>query len=122
MKDAHSFPGHILYELPTKDEIYAEINICKENAIEDAIEYGLLERNFTNDCISCYLPSIKKKPSESNQTFSPITSMPRITRLDKLALPNYAHKFVHQAVPETSLYVDVCFSHEKRHIVKKNVR
>lgn len=119
VKNAHKFPGHILHELPTKDEIFATIQKCKQNAIEDAIEYGLLEKDFTNDCISCCIPSIKKKPNEANRTSTTNTPIPRIIRLDRLALPNYAHKFVGQVVPETSPYVEVCTGNAKRHIVKK---
>lgn len=119
VKDAHKFPGYISHELPTKDEIFAEIEKCRKNAIEDAMEYGLLENNFTSDCISCCIPSIKRKPDEPNQTFCANTQIPRIARLDKLALPNYAHKFVGKPVPETSPYVEVCTGNAKRHIVKK---
>lgn len=49
---AHQFPDHIVYQLPSKEEIFSQIEKCRMEAISDAIKVSLLNDNYSIDCVS----------------------------------------------------------------------
>lgn len=114
----HVFPDQIEYKLPTKGEIFVQIEQCRKQAASDAIEMGLLNKTYSNDSFSCQLMPIEMKPKSDRKLFchEPIGQKIQIRRL---ALRNFAYKFVGKAVPSDSPYVEVNTNSKQRDIYLK---
>lgn len=110
------FNGHIIHKMPTKDEIFAQIKKSERNARNFAIRVGMLDKNENIHHFPCPLQQIKPKANNQKKEICKITS-PYIP-MKKIDLKNFAYKFVGQAVPETSPYVELRKGPE-RYIVKK---
>lgn len=112
----------INFELPTKQEIYNQIEICKLKAIKDAKELGFCSKIGDDTSLVCKLSTCKLKESavimiqnKVNMT-KPISSIPS----NRMYLRKFAHKFVNKTVDETSSYIEMRpKSNNERIIVKK---
>lgn len=115
VQNAHQFPGQTEYELPSKKEIIECIENCRADAIENAIELGLLEEKYPENCTSCLVSRIEMKPHEPKKA----SDKKKLVQLNRVTLKNYADKFGDEPVPKTSPYVEIPAGNEKRYIVKK---
>lgn len=117
VRNMHQFSDQINYELPTKGEIFKEIVNCQKDAIKKAIELGMLAENHENRWFECPITPLQMKPQTGNENKSHVNTN-KIIHLKKVELKNFAHKFINQAVPETSPYVEISTG-LNRHMVKK---
>lgn len=111
------------FALPTETEIVEIIEDCKNCAIEDAIEIGLLTKRAID--IPCEIIPHVTKPTTTNirKQFAAMTISHEKTEevnLKNIDLKNFAHKFNENKLKETGPYVEIIGS-KKRLIVKKNV-
>lgn len=121
MKNTKRPFDRLFNELPNKVQIFEQIEKSKCDAIRDAIEIGLLEKDSVErisfDCQVAPV-SIKAKKitvvSEGNVSISST-----LLRREAIVLKNYAEKFTEKEVPETSSYVEVFRCNERRIIIKK---
>lgn len=116
VKSTHSFPDQQTFKLPTEDEIRSQITECKINAANDAIKFGLLNNNYTDDCFTCELPSIELKTKNVKDC---AVNQQQMIQLNKVCLKNYAYKFIDKRVDENSPYVDLFPSNSLKYVVKK---
>lgn len=126
------FPDFKCFELPTKDEIFAEITKARAAAIAFAKEVGLLRGVDCNVDLSCKIPLIeivsiapKNDPNDVSTTFSEERHTATMSRFVQIAratkLKNYADKFADKQILENSPFVEVyAYGKEKRVIVKKS--
>lgn len=119
----------IKIELPSPQEIYDEIEKCKEAAINYAKQVGLVDLRKSKDVdISCklapYVPHRKKQTKKTNDFTTDMECF--YERLPFLlpsgTIKNYSDKFLNESVPETCPFVEVnreIINKKKRLIVKK---
>lgn len=113
-------------DFPNEDQIIQIIFDCKQNAIEDAVKFGLIKKNckFNDQNITCQVPPyiVKNTNTEcaSNESVEEETQEIEelCSKLASASLKNFADKFKNEIVPETSTYVEVSGS-KRRFIVKK---
>lgn len=132
IKDTMIFPDFKCFEIPTKDEIFAEITKARAAAIAFAKEVGLLRGGDCNVDLSCKIPIIeivstapKNDPNDVSTTFSDERYTATMSRFVQIAratkLKNYADKFADKQILENSPFVEVyAYGKEKRVIVKKS--
>lgn len=113
----HQFRDQIVYQLPSKEEIFTQIEKCRMEAVSDAIKVGLLKDNYSLNCISCKLESLEIKPNKNKKNVC--VSDRQMIPLKRVALKNFAYKFSEKIVPENSSYVEILSDKSRRHIVKK---
>lgn len=115
--------------LPTKTEILEMIQMSKFEAINDAIEIGMLEEGNENLNLECdvrplhsYKGIRSKKNQPKNRKFKSksTTGYPfTLSSLLTISLKNYSYKFVDKDVDETSSFVEI-YGCKNRMIVKKS--
>lgn len=105
--------------LPSKDAIVETIKHSKTEAIDDAIEIGLLskeERYIKLDCKSeAYKPKAKQRSFKDKQKYVDKKNM---VQLQSVSLINHAYKFKNKSVISTSPYTEI-FGTKNRFIVRK---
>lgn len=107
------------HDLPSEDEIFAEIEIAKKRAIEACLKLGLkaskayAKSNYSLK-IDPFLSKAKKKIKNKLLTLKPINRFKNIN-LNNIALKNYADK---QNISESSPYVEIPNSNKKT-VVRK---
>lgn len=109
---------------PTQDEIIKIIQKCKGEAVQKAVEVGLIETNVKSKdqtCVYRALPYKNKKKKDVddedlNQTFDDYDE----THLKNIStqIKNYAAKFEKDSLIDTSSYVEL-YINGKRHVFKK---
>lgn len=110
---------HSSIVLPTKLEIGITIEASKKRAFSDAIELGLIEYTKMRPQIPCPVrpiflePITKGKPVNLSKMFDSL-------KFKKIVLKNYATKLQNFAVDETSPYVEVPGTWNKRIVLKKS--
>lgn len=114
-----------VFDLPELKEIHSEIEKSKRDAIRDAIELGLIQKNkmkkFDFACkINPYSEIRRPKQIRVGKTSN---SVGRILDLKKINLKNYANKFIGKNVDETSPFVEIkCSSNSiERKVYKKTM-
>lgn len=112
----HNFVGHSIHKMPTKSEIFAQIKKSEQNAKKFAIQVGMLDKNENIRHFPCPIQQIKRKANNPKRVICKTTL--HYIPIKKIDLKNFAHKFIGQAVPETSPYVEMRKGSE-RYIVKK---
>lgn len=121
VKHAQFPTNRVLHELPDQLEIYKQIEKSKQNAIQDSMEVGLVEKDLVN-CFTyaCQVTpiSLKSKTSMKEDERHVSVSLPLLRR-EAIVLKNFAEKFVTEEVQETSPYVEVYRENERRIIIKK---
>lgn len=111
--------------LPSKGDIYYEIEKCKSRAIEFAIKIGLCDSKDSNASVNCdikLLPIQNNLQKDENDEWIDIdefTDEP-LSIMGNIALTDYSKKF--DEAPEVdSIYVEVfCGSQQKRKVIKKS--
>lgn len=125
--------GRCEYKLPSINEIFDEIEKCKSDAIEFAIQIGLIKRTDTkNISLKCPINSLAFKRNEDEWedwvdeeedddeliAYREEAAMQEL-QLESLLLPNHADKFIDQEILQSSPYVEIYHSENKRIVVKK---
>lgn len=65
MKNSIQFPENIVFELPTKEDILAEILKCQDHAAEYARNIGLIERSNSTSSFACGITPIISAKAQS---------------------------------------------------------
>lgn len=101
--------------LPTKEQIFQEIENSKQTAIRDAFRLGLISR-ITDFDLPCEVNVLEAKTKSAIKITRPSSFQ---HNLINLCLKNYAHKFEEQQINESSGYVEIPIRKSQRMIVKK---
>lgn len=117
------------FELPTKDEIFEQVQQCKDKAVQFAIDVGLVKEVHNKDIgLKCMIAPLTFKTriidhneriidgTENSNNFIPVRNK---IQVETLKLKNYAEKFIDEDVPERSLFVEVP-GVKRRKIIKKS--
>lgn len=115
LQDSHSFETE--FELPTKNEIFEEIEKSKADAIKDAYQLGVVNRN-ANVQIPCDVNPLDVRAKDKEESDTKPASL-RPSYLKNICLKNFATKFVNEPVDDRSTYVEIPSSNARRMIVKK---
>lgn len=112
------------FELPTKEQIFETISSCGTDAINYALEIGLLDDETVDADLSCHLPVLELNPNKFNARKSIVTNKESFERimnqLKRVKLKNFANKFTKSDIAETSPFVEVHNNGTKRIVVKKS--
>lgn len=120
MKNDH-FVNQMNTQLPTTDEIIAEIEKCQEEAIEFAMKFGLLNKDRESErSFPCKLNPLSMAQSDSEDEMPQISNTKKHACFKSVMLKNFADKFIDMEVPENSPYIEVYRKGERRKIVKKS--
>lgn len=122
MKTTHQLPKRTLHELPNELEIFQRIEKSRYNAIRDSIGIGLLDKNACDRIsFACQVSpvTIKTKKISSVKLEENVSISSMLLRREAIVLKNHAEKFVGKGISDTSPYVEVYRSDEKRIIIKK---
>lgn len=109
--------------LPDERQIVDQIEKCKQNAIKDALRFGLIKQHQVKSLdFSCkilpYAAKSKKKENVDTKT-NVMRSKSYLKLLTNTSLTNYAYKFDGKILDETSPYVELPSIGFNRFIVKK---
>lgn len=108
------------FELPTKDEIFEQVQNCKKKAIQFAIDVGLMKKVYKKDIeLKCMIPPLTFKTRTIGQNESIMVRNKNLIQVETLKLTNYAEKFIDEDVPEKSIFVEVP-GVKRRKIIKKS--
>lgn len=132
-QNTKDFAKKYSHHLPTKEQIFEEIEQCQQNAIVNAKQIGLLDEDSATPDMVCKLPpiSIDSKIQLQSQTNLAQNlqenSLPirdnllqrTLSQLRAITLKNYASNFEDE-IPENSPYVDVYNDGDGRIVVKKS--
>lgn len=120
VKNSINFPNRKFHDLPTKEEIFVQIERCHQNAIQDAIKLRLIEKNYDKECGTCQLPPIRIKSHEekTKEKTNVNTTLHKFIAPKNICLTNFLNKFVGQTIDETS-HVEAPMQNPNRMIVKK---
>lgn len=116
-----AFIGNV-YDLPTKTDICEEIEKCKYDALQFAVDIGLLNnKNSSKYSFECLIEPFKphklqKRPVLTNDVdfFTPQID------LNNLNLKDFSDKITSKNILETSPYVAVGWENNQK-IIKKNI-
>lgn len=117
--------SHVVFDLPSSEEIKTEIEKAKIDALRDAIAIGLVKKTEAKNVdLACKInPHTPKRRKKKISTIDQFQS--RFNKfkheLDKVALKNFSDQFGDEEIPETSPFIEI-YSDEygqKRIIVKK---
>lgn len=122
-----SSPQLIDFKLPTKEEIFNEIQFCKKLAEITAVKFGLIGRKNKNQpCYPCRIKPNNNEAKQQRTKSKPQTSYARapsyklkFSDLKNIQLKNYARDVSSDAIDATSSYVEVVCDDGKRVVVKK---
>lgn len=110
---------NVIHELPTKQEIYNEIETSRKEAINFALQIGLI-KSRENPLLKCRIPTLKPKENSmdaishnTKQILSPCI------QLKSILLKDFSEKFTNKPITDTSPYVKVDLIGKKHRIVKK---
>lgn len=104
------------YELPSKEEIFAQIERCKKNAIEYAKRVGLIKRIQRDINLICTIVpltfktkalALENEKSDIFEEYNDAVRNTKLIQLETLTLKNFADKFSNELVPEKSRFVEV---------------
>lgn len=116
------------YKLPTKEEIFKEIEFCKKLAEQTAVKLGLIARRNKNrsfyPCrvrpnVEAKQPQSKSKPQTSSINVRAPPYELKFSDLKNIQLKNYARDVSSNAIDAASSYVEVVCDDGKRVVVKK---
>lgn len=108
-------------DLPTKEEIIAEIQKCQRDAIAKAKSLGLIPRrnHRFKDGIPCKLLPYDGNKIKKRNVWKKIKKAPiDPPNFNNIQLKNFAHKF-DKEIEATSPYVEIITDDNKRIVVKK---
>lgn len=117
---------NISHPLPTLPQIQSQIEICKKNALQDAVLLGLLTKrqthNFDDSCkvISLQIPHKQNHPKKADAKSPNIWDYNNLKFLRTIQLKNYAKNFAGEKIEETSSYVELFSDENIRIVVKKS--
>lgn len=113
-----------IIELPSIEEIKAEIERAKKDALKDAKLLGIVKKNAKNIDFSCKIQyadkCVSKKSKQKTGYYQDRSKRFRI-QLDRVLLKNFSERFIVREIDETSGFVEI-FHDEytgKRIVVKK---
>lgn len=119
----------IVYELPTRESIFEQIEQCKKEALSYAVKIGLMSRSDSKKCeLECKLHAISLKQQkipfvdehkdevEDEEEDNAITSTIDFRNIN---LQNFADQFVGKDIPENSSYVRIDRANGKDLVLKK---
>lgn len=133
ISNASNGTSNVKFEMPTAQEIYEQIEVCRTEAVEYAWQIGLIKnKNSTYADVACkivpYVPKPTRKSDNKNQNSEHIVNEYLYEKL-KLSLllkggsfKNYADIFSSKYVDETGPYVEIdntLFDRKNKTIVKK---
>lgn len=104
------------YELPSKEEIFAQVEQCKQNAIQIAKRFGLIRKIQKDFDLSCTIVPLTFKTmalflenskSDVFEEFKDAVRNTKMIQFETLTLKNFADKFSNELVPEKSRFVEV---------------
>lgn len=111
--------------LPNKDEILQEVQRAKQKAIEDAITFGLIDKNDRNIDLNCDIvpysiknPYKRQRKRGDEDEMMTQSSEEILDQLIHTTLPNFAEKFADEPIEETSQYTEI-FGSDRRKVIKK---
>lgn len=111
------------HDLPSKQQIFEQIEQCGKEALKFACEIGLTNahsiESFIYDCPIEPIKSKCKEPKLREKQFEYSSLCPPFMKPCSVALKNYADKFLNKPVPETAPYAEIKCSNGKRIVVKK---
>lgn len=115
-------------DFPTVDEIINTIKQSKEDALNEAIKVGLIEKECESKDSFCVCPvqlyenkmpnAGKNENNETDYTIFDETSQDLYMKIISAKLKNYASKFAENSIPETSSYVEIQ-KNDRRLVLKK---
>lgn len=117
----------IHFKLPTKKEIFDEIQFCRQLAIKTATKLGLIanKKKYQSDypcqiksTVEVKLQQTKSKPEASSDNTRALSYKLKFADLKNIQLKNYAN-VSSDAIDTTSMYVEVVCDDGKRIVVKK---
>lgn len=112
----------IQVELPSREEIFAEIECCQKDAISTAKKFGLVTQRCNTKNYVCKLNSLKTKLERVKITEASIECLTEdITHLDlgNIQLKDYTGKLKDTVIDETSPYIVILNDYGDQTIVKK---
>lgn len=113
-----------VYELPSNDDIFHEIQQAKNEAICIANSFGLIKRSVSLELVtkSTFTPmkSSKSNPITENESDDDMWEYEPIKyNFSRVYLRNYSDKFENIEIEESSSYVEIYRTFERRRVVKK---
>lgn len=123
-KKSKAFTDKRSHQLPTKEEIYEEIENSRYAAIKYCEEIYLIDEDDGLPDMDCKIPSLKTTSKEKPRAHNKIQIqhselVHKLSQLKAVTLKNYAN-CVKEDIPETSPYVEVYNDGKKRIVVKKS--
>lgn len=119
------FANKTSHALPTKEEMFEQIEQSRCAAIEYAERIGLLDENVAPPNMVCKLPSLginekTQTQKEANSAKGPQKKfLNTLSQLRAVTLKNYSEN-IQDEIPESSPYVEIYNDGQKRVVVKKS--
>lgn len=111
----------IKFELPSKQEIFTEIEQCQKDAISTAKQFGLITKRCKTKTYVCNLKSLKTKVKRVKITEASSNQREDIALLDlgNIQLKDYTGKLKNTVIDESSPYVEIFNDDGERMIFRK---
>lgn len=101
------------HELPSKEQIFVQIEQCKKNSIKFARRIGLIKNDIQLSCTIVPLTFktkalvLENDKSDVHEEFIDAVRNTKLIQFETLTLKNFADTFTNELIPENSRFVEV---------------